>query len=162
MPGTTTPELPDFSPHTAEPAAEHRTLVPPPQVKVSFWLLLLQAGFALGTALLTIIGMSAADAVARATDGAVSAGVAATAIGLVAVVFLVIGLLTLLIALNVREGRGWTRVVLVVVFVLALAGQVNGGQDLGGWLTVAFSFLCTCLLFAPAASAYFQAVKQRR
>lgn len=82
-------------------------------------------------------------------------------VGTLTVIFALIGIgLYLLIAFMVRKGKNWARITATVLAALSLLTLVGSGVLT--WIAVLLGIAAVVLLFRPASSNYFNAVKTRK
>lgn len=162
------PNYPSPSGPGAAPGGSRVPVAAPMQVVIAFWLYMAAAAVSL---ISLVVSVATAGASRSAVQQQLSSqGQKFTSSQLDAVITLgiviavVLGVIFIaayvIFDLFLRRGAGWARIVLLIVTVFSLF-QVLGGYGLGG-LRFVLGLIATILVFLPAASEYFRAVKANR
>lgn len=145
--------------------------VRPKQVDISFWLLIVSLVISVVSVPLTIAVFNSPES-REATEAelqrqnvaglTVDDAIAATVAFLVITAVISVAI-TLLVAIFIRKGHNWARIVLTVFAVLSLLSLlVPSGASLLGIVGIVLVLAATVLLYVKPAPAYFAAMKQYR
>lgn len=169
MTGPTTgpppPPRPSTARLTAPPVTARQSMPRPRTVTVSCWLWFLAAGLALATAAATLTRLDALRAeltrVARDNDPAATADTLDRVVDVSVLVIVgggpLLGALGVLVALALRAGRGWSRVTLVAIALLACVYAVFV-VDATGPLVVGYAavtVVAAVCVYLPGARRWF-------
>lgn len=150
---------------SAPPIAARRDLPRPRVVTVSFWLWWVAGVLALATVLVTLTRLDAVRAelagVARDSDPAATTDMVDRVVDLSLAVIvgggLSLGILGGLLALRLRAGRGWARVTLIALTLLAVVYAVLVVSATGG-LVLAYATVAVAAgvcMYLPGAGRWF-------
>jgi hypothetical protein len=140
----------------------------PPTVHWASIAMIVRTGFSIITVLIILARLDtiADDVVSR--SGNIDRNAARAAVVLGAVIALIISVLLLGLAVMVRRGRNWARIVAIVLAALGiLGGLFSYGQPYGGVITaldtvdLLLAIATLVLLVMPQSSEYFRARRSR-
>lgn len=128
----------------------------PSTVTASFylWLITVLIGLIGGVILLVVAGSATA---AGATD--TSAGLPTSALIVAAVIAIVLSIVQLIIVFQMRAGKNWARIVLLILAILQVVSALTTGGGSANWSTwvgLVAVVIATVLMFLPASNPYFR------
>lgn len=168
---------PDWTPQPAPPIAappinldnDADRIAPPTPVLVSFWIWIAGAALSVIGGVIEIFQRNAIiNSLAKAKPAGVSRDqypqIANLTITVTVIVALVFAALYVLFAFRIREGRNWARGVLTVLTVLGVVYDVLdvNSLSLSTIVSALIAIVAVILLYVPASSAFFAAVRARR
>lgn len=152
---------------TPPPAASP---VRPKQVEISFWLLIVALVLSLVTIPIGIAAINSPENRAIMEDQLASQGTAvdldaaiAVGTGFLVIVGVLSAAVTILVAIFIRKGYNWARIVLTVFAVLSLLNLVDlSAANLTAVASTLLVIAATVLLYLKPAPEYFTGMKQYR